>query len=151
MKKILKYTFIFTILSFNLYAQTEVEYYNSGYQKSLVDNYDGAIKDFNNALVLNSNYTKARIGRAFCFQKLMDKENDKNAKSVYYVLCIKDLDYLISQAEDNRYITLRGNTHYSWYLYSKNIKYRTLACADWKRAYTLGEIKAGEFLTDYCK
>lgn len=132
-------------------AQTEVDYYNSGYQKSLSDNYDGAIKDFNTALNINSNYTKALIGRAFCFQKLINKEKDKNTKLIYYALCIKDLDYLISQTEDKRYITLRGNTHYSWYLYSKNYKYGTLACADWKKAYALGDLKAGEFLIDYCK
>lgn len=151
MKRIIKYTFIFTILSFNLYAQTEVEYYNSGYIKTLSENFDGAIKDFNAALEINPNYTKARLARGLSFQQLMNKEKEKNAKSVYYILCLKDFDYLISNKVDKQYLTIRGNIHMSWYFYSKNTKYRTLACADWKRAYTLGDIKAGEFLTDYCK
>lgn len=151
MKNFIKYFIVLLALSYNLQAQTEVDYYNSGYQKSLSDNYDGAIKDFNTALNINSNYTKALIGRAFCFQKLMNKEKDKNTKLIYYALCIKDLDYLISQTEDKRYITLRGNTHYSWYLYSKNYKYRTLACNDWKKALALGDVNAEEFLANYCE
>lgn len=132
-------------------AQAEVDYYNSGYAKTMLENYEGAVVDFNSALKINPNYSKARLARGIAFQQLMNNEKDKNRKAIYYVLCVEDFDYLITKKIDKQYLTIRGNVHMSWYFYSKKIKYKTLACGDWKKAYALGDIKAGEFLTSYCK
>lgn len=147
------YIIIFTILliSSKLHSQSYIDYYNSGYKKALIENYDDATTDFSKSLEINPNYTKARLARAISYQQIMNKEKDKNAKAIYYVLCIKDFDYLISQIEDKQYFTLRGNMHYGWYLYSKNQKSKNSACSDWRFASELGDTKAGEFLRDYCK
>ena len=144
-------TIIILFFSTSAFSQDYADYYNSGYLKSLSENYEGAVKDLTYALKLNPNYTKARLARAISYQQLMNKEKNKDAKFIYYSRCKMDLDYLISQAEDKRYFTLRGNTHYSWYLYSKNQKSKNSACSDWRIASSLGDTKAGEFLRDYCK
>ena len=150
-KSLITYFVFFLSLSFNLQAQNEIDYYNSGYQKSLSENYKLAIKDFTSALNINPSYSKARLARALCYQQLMDNEKEKNAKAIYYVLGIKDLDYLLSKNEEKQYLTIRGNINMSWFFYTKNNKYRDLACFDWKRGYELGELKAGEFIRNYCK
>lgn len=151
MKNFFKFSIVLLALSYNLQAQTEVDYYNSGYAKTMLENYEGAVIDFNSALKINPNYSKARLTRGIAYQQLMNNEKDKNRKAIFYLLCVEDFDYLITQKNDLQYLTIRGNVHMSWYFYSKNIKYKTLACADWKKAHALGDIKAGEFLKNYCK
>ena len=46
-------------LSFTGYGQTAIDYFNSGNAKSSIQDFTGAIADYNKAIELNPNYANA--------------------------------------------------------------------------------------------
>ena len=113
--------------------QSAVDYYNAGYSLTKSENYNEAIAQFNDAIILNPTYEKALLARGLCKQITKD-----------YSGAIEDFDQVIAiNPNYSEAYTSRGNANYS-------LNNKEAACNDYKTAISLGSQKANEFSSTRC-
>ena len=135
MKK-LKLFVLFSLLTatFSFGQKTAQDYYNSGNAKSNLQDYRGAIVDYNKAIELTPDYAGAYYNRGIAKKKLQD--------------------YRGAIADYTKAIELKPD-YAAAYFNRGNVKYERKdldgACLDWSKAGELGFSGAYDLIKKYCK
>ena len=147
---------------------TENDYQKLGDKYSAAGAFSKAVEAYSLAIQVNPDFLSAYIERALCYQKMS-----------YYTKAVKDLKLVIEKDKEhsiaynnlgNVYYemgaplkaiksfnkTIELSPNYNKAYYNRGYVYNDLgkkakACADWKKATSLGHIKAPEMLAKYCK
>ncbi|MEN9443493.1 MAG: hypothetical protein RIS47_383 [Bacteroidota bacterium] len=158
-------------MSFPLFAQKNAAYFVQRAQKRMLqEDFQGALRDFNDAVALEPNNASAYVNRGmlqacYLFNKrsaLYDFnkaiELSPNEPSGYYNRgsLLKDAqDYEGALKDYNRVIELSPNFAGAYYnratLYYFFIGNKKQACTDWHKAESLGYQEASEWIAKYCK
>jgi tetratricopeptide (TPR) repeat protein len=144
-------------------------YFNRGIIKGNLKDYNGAISDYSKAIELNPNYTSAYYNRGIAKDKLIDSNgaisdfskaielNPNNAVFYYNRGIAKhSLGYYYGAISDHsKAIELNPNDADA-YLERGDVKYFGLsdlngACADWKKASSLGNLTGDLALRSLCE
>jgi len=112
---------------------TVVAYYNRGTIKSNLNDYMGAISDFNKAILINPYFENAYFSRGFSKSKLGD---NLNAIQDYN----KTIEINPSHAE----------AYYNRGVLKYNLGDKYGACLDWSKAGELGYFDAYDMIKEYC-
>jgi tetratricopeptide (TPR) repeat protein len=141
------------IAYFNLAIEYEPEhgygYLRRGIAKSLLDDYRGAIADFNKSIEINSEFLKYKYEEA---NHLIDAVRDAYVLRGDNKRRLKDYGGAISDC--NKAIEI-DSKYYSAFLIRGACKLDLSdiegACLDWSKAGELGSDKAYEAIRSYCK
>ena len=132
MKKLLLIITVFvTSLS---YCQTAVEYFDSGYSKDELQEYQGAIADFSKAIELDPNYSSAYNNRGISKYNLQD-----------YQGAIADYSKAIELDPND------SDAYYNRGLSKLKLNQKNSACLDWSKAAKLGrEVDTYKLIKEHC-
>ena len=146
----------------------EYYYYNLGEKTSDLGAYRKAITYFNKAIEINPDYLIAYLERAHCYEEMY--YFDKAIKDVEFVLGKDKANPLAYNALGNIYFgkadplkaiecyskAIKISPSYTRAYYNRGYIYNEIgqkkdACADWKKAASLGNKRSLEMLAKYCK
>ena len=150
------------------HAESAAFYYNRGIDKYDNGDYYGAISDYNKAIEINPRYAKAYVNRGIAKRKSGDNYgaisdynkaieiNPSDADSYFNLGTIKAIelkDYYGSISDFNKAIEINSTDKSAWKnrgSAKKAIGDMKGACADWRKAVSLGHDNADELVRDYC-
>ena len=123
-------------IPFVSFGQSAEDYFNSGQLKGKLQDYSGALSDFNKAIELDPNYDKAYYNRGK-IQVYLNNYYDANED---YTKCIEvsSTKAVIAAAYVNRGLLKADFDDISG------------ACLDWIKAANLGNAKATKMAAQYC-
>lgn len=143
-------------------------YFNRGFGRSLLGNYEEAIKDYDKTVELGYNLAQTYYERGQCYDQMneLDKamadytkaiQEDKEYLDAYNSRAIiklrqektkegiKDLDMVIKI--DSNFVRAYISRGFA----KQELKDKKGACKDWKKAVELGYEQANEFIEENCK
>ena len=127
---------LFLLVSLTCYSQnkTAEHYFEQGNAKDNLQDYRGAIEDYNKAIKINPQYAEAYYNRGNAKDDLED-----------YRGAIEDFNKAI------KIIPQDAGAFYNRGVAKYKLGDKSGACLDWSKAGELGEMKAYDLIKQYCK
>ena len=158
---------IFFLFPFLAYSQTAQEYYNMGSEKTAARNYQGAIKDFDQAIGLDAKFTDAWFNRGTSKLYLRDYKEaiadfDKalelrpgfiKALTNRAIAELKTFDTKAAISDFDAILKIDTQNTSAWFLRGQTelqLGDTKTGCSDLTKAYDLGDTRAKKFLAQNC-
>jgi tetratricopeptide (TPR) repeat protein len=156
------------VIQINGFSSAHISaFYNRGRAKAKLQDYEGALADYDSAILLDAQFAKAYFEKALIFSVLEQDElalesytqaiacNSAYISAYFFRGRLSAKKELLKEALEDFNITLALNPSYAPALFERGIVYYKMqdtrnACVDWQKAFKLGYEPAQEFLTTYC-
>ena len=147
---------------------TASDYYNKGVDRTQINDFEGAIAEFNIAIKLNPNYAEAFYNRGSAKLRVKDNkgaiydfnkaiEINPNFEQSYYNRAIAKIqikDYQGALTDYNKAIEIKtdfADAYLNRGLLKIAIEQKESGCADLRKSSSLGSVRANQAIKIYCK
>lgn len=121
------------LCNINAFSQTSQEWFNRGLDKKYLEDYRGAIADFNKAIELDPNNVRAYVNRGLAKRSLGDSRG-----------AIVDYNKAIELDPKS------ANTYFNRGIAKHDLKDKNGACLDWSKSGELGDGAAYGLIKSFC-